>query len=692
MTKTQEGFGCEYQVHNEMLNEAEKLFKEAELSDSEREKKTKEIAKEIMKASVETSDIELFLRKVVDMGSKYLEVKSFSIFLLDEAREREGGKALRIADGSGESGYKLKEDRVKYYVPVRPPFTKEEREEKNNLKEFTENLEKDRDFKFSWKERKRLIENKMLPMGITACVVHSGDIANCSLRLKDNKVLDEVVCHEEWRGMAEPEIKEVSGSIIEVPLKWGGEVRGLVKIGNHQESLKIENREELKSLFKNMQEIKAMISKGEKIILFNKNHEKLLVDFAGYISQSLETFYASKERYMRIFGSELLKKTELLNAEEIKGGKNKDVAERIKCFVFNTLARDIIGIDKIYGKVVNHIKETSNYALKLSNEYIGIIEDLERFEGLLRMDIRYRDHFIHQFQVFLLGYYMINHNANLQNLLVEYLKEKGCSESNEDLLDQVITCWFLSSMFHDIAYPIEKTNKLLGSYLKAAFLKRDFHYEAREITPEELLKELRLTIPWGNFLGIYDGIFDYYKTILCDLICERIEGDVKQSITKTLIQQIVKNQNHGLFSALILMHCSYENLPPEKKIIVREAALSMALHTPEIYREIFMAKRGLLSPKEFPFGFLLVFCDNAQQWRRPRLSDLLEDIQIELKKLDISDDNISVELEYSKMPHDAIISKINEPGGSWEFSIENIKFSISFNVRDYMGRFAGIGI
>lgn len=692
MTKTQEGFGCEYQVHNEMLNEAKKLFKEAELSDSERDEKTKEIAKEIMKVSVETSDIEIFLRKVVDMGSKYLEVKSFSIFLLDEAKEKEGGKALRIADSSGESGYKLKEDRVKYYVPVRPPFTKEEREEKNNLKEFTENLEKDRDFKFSWKERKRLIENKMLPMGITACVVHSGDIANCSLRLKDNKVLDEVVCHEEWRGMAEPEIKEVSGSIIGVPLKWGGEVRGLVKIGNPQESLKIGNREELKSLFKNMQEIKAMISKGEKIILFNKNREKLLVDFAGYLSQSLEAFYASKERYMRIFGSELLKKIELLNAEEIKGGKNKDVAERIKCFAFNTIAQDIIGIDKIYGKVVGHIKETSNYALKLSDDYIRIIEDLERVEGLLRMDIRYRDHFIHQFQVFLLGYYMINHSANLQNLLIEYLKEKGYSGSNEELLDQVITCWFLSSMFHDIAYPIERTNKLLGSYLKAAFLKRNFPYDVKEITPDELLKELRLTIPWGNFLGIYDGIFDYYKTILCDLICERIEGDVKQRITKTLIQQIIKNQNHGLFSALILMHCSYENLPPEKKIIVREAALSMALHTPEIYREIFMAKRGLLSPKEFPFGFLLMFCDNAQQWKRPRLSDLMEDIQIELKKLDISDDNISVELEYSKMPNDAIISKINEPGGSWDFSIENIKFSIRFYVRDYMGRFAGIGI
>lgn len=692
MCKAQEGYECEYQVQNEVLNDAKKLFVEAELSDSEREEKIKEIAKEIMKVSVETSDIEIFLRKVVDMGSKYLEVKSFSIFLLDEAKEKEGGKALRIADSSGESGYKLKEDMAKYYVPVRQPFTKEEREEKNKMKEFTENLEKDRDFKFSWKEQKRLIENKMLPLGITACVVHSGDIVNCSLRLKDNKVLDDVVCHEEWRGMAEPETKQVSGSIIEVPLKWGGEVRGLVKIGNHQKSLQIGNRAELKSLFKDMQEIKAMISKGEKIILFSKNHERLLVDFAGYISQSLDTFYASKERYNRIFGSELLKKIESLNVEEIKGRKNKDVAERIKYFAFNTLAQDIIGVDKIYEKVVNHIKEISNYALKLSNEYMGIIEDLERFESLLRMDIRYRDHFIHQFQVFLMGYYMINRSDNLQNLLVKYLKEKGYSGSNEDLLDPVITCWFLSSMFHDIAYPIEKTNKLLGSYLKAAFLKRDFPFDVREITPEELLKELRLTIPWGNFLAIYDGIFDYYKTLLCDLMCERIDGDVKQNITKALIQQIIKNQNHGLFSALILMHCSYENLPPEKRIIVREAALSMALHTPEIYREIFMAKSGLLSPKEFPFGFLLMLCDNAQQWGRPRLSDLIEDIQIELKKLKISDNNVTIDLKYSKMPNDAIISKINEPRQSWEFTMDDIKFSISFYVGDYMGRFAGIGI
>ncbi len=154
MCKAQEGYECEYQVQNEMLDDAKKLFREAELSDSEREERTKEIAKEIMKVSVETSDIEIFLRKVVDMGSKYLEVKSFSIFLLDEAKEKEGGKALRIADSSGESSYKLKEDMAKYYVPVRPPFTKEEREEKNKMKEFTENLEKDRDSKFSWKEQK----------------------------------------------------------------------------------------------------------------------------------------------------------------------------------------------------------------------------------------------------------------------------------------------------------------------------------------------------------------------------------------------------------------------------------------------------------------------------------------------------------------------------------------------------------
>ncbi len=146
------------------------------------EEKIKEIAKEILKASVETSDIERFLRKVVDMGSKCLETMSF--FLLDEAKEKEGGRALRIADGSGELGYKLKDDMAKYYVPVRPPFTKEKREKKNGMNEFTENLGKDRGREFSWEERKKLIEDEMLPMGITACVVRSGDITNCSLRLQ----------------------------------------------------------------------------------------------------------------------------------------------------------------------------------------------------------------------------------------------------------------------------------------------------------------------------------------------------------------------------------------------------------------------------------------------------------------------------------------------------------------------------
>jgi hypothetical protein len=38
------------------------------------------------------------------------------------------------------------------------------REEKNSLKEFTENLEKDRESKFSWKERKRLIKGEKIRM------------------------------------------------------------------------------------------------------------------------------------------------------------------------------------------------------------------------------------------------------------------------------------------------------------------------------------------------------------------------------------------------------------------------------------------------------------------------------------------------------------------------------------------------
>jgi hypothetical protein len=134
---------------------------------------------------------------------------------------------------------------------------------------------------------------------------------------------------------------------------------------------------------------------------------------------------------------------------------------------------------------------------------------------------------------------------------------------------------------------------------------------------------------------------------------------------------------------LLLIHHSPEEIEKTDKVILEEATLSILLHTYDLYKGIYDAI-GVLSPEHFPFGFLLLFCDSAQQWGRPQLAELFQSTQeinskkptVKLVEIETDDEKIRVKLQYSKKPREEIQNKIIEPERYWNSTINDIDFGI----------------
>jgi len=78
---------------------------------------------------------------------------------------------------------------------------------------------------------------------------------------------------------------------------------------------------------------------------------------------------------------------------------------------------------------------------------------LDEFEKILSA-LNVRDHFTHQFKIFLLGSYII---INLRKNL--YISK---NTNNFYSINDILFSWLVCSTFHDMGYPIEVSAKLNG--------------------------------------------------------------------------------------------------------------------------------------------------------------------------------------------------------------------------------------
>lgn len=244
----------------------------------------------------------------------------------------------------------------------------------------------------------------------------------------------------------------------------------------------------------------------------------------------------------------------------------------------------------------------------------------------------YRDHYIHQFQVFLLGLYIID------NLYEDFEK---CKCERPEI------SWLITSSFHDMAYPVQ-----LYDEWSRAFFNRVFSVDIK-------LAHLELK---SNFVD--QSFLSCMGYLICSLLYlhtgERVQGNWlvdKKELVRFFFAEITEIKNHCILSSMSLLKMVQTLDFDQKNTIVKKiangqaefddilnrffvpSALAIALHDKQVWQKLRKESNKHEPPRilesiEFekdPLTFLLIFCDNIQEWGRPSKPAMGKDGDREMK-------------------------------------------------------------
>jgi len=365
---------------------------------------------------------------------------------------------------------------------------------------------------------------------------------------------------------------------------------------------------------------------------------------------------------------EIIKKDFNLETDEdvinfLLSGIKKVTVPKDRELLSKPLMNEINNIDKIsYRNEIQNFKKSCNlddkdlYTIVMETlhslwvrkyqkeEAFGRFEIYKEFEKVLFKQPHYRDHFIHQFQVFLSGIPIINKHYDA--IVESYTTVFGDnSKINIDF------SWLLAATFHDIGYLVQQFDEWLNSFFK----------EFLEIS------EIPINLDFGklflirNFQEYVDKLTSLYMSIYSD----KKEGEwtyngkhiVDNEFRKMFSSKLISDRNHGLISALILLD-RIENSKVVQGISnykdgtftssIMPSALSISLHDAEIFLN---DKIKQIEFSKDPLSFILIYCDTIQEWGRPisSISSGSFEYAPYLSDFSITDNKISATLTYNKI-------------------------------------------
>lgn len=256
---------------------------------------------------------------------------------------------------------------------------------------------------------------------------------------------------------------------------------------------------------------------------------------------------------------------------------------------------------KIPDKTISAIEDLSKYFNIPQKFTKSFIEEFKDREGALQSIVSYRDHFVHPFLVFALGYSILNHFRK-NKIYTPIFPQQG----DENLK---LKTWFVTSIYHDVGYPLAKLGDLIEDYSEKSFGQK-----------------VRSQFDWVKvFLSD-----DYVKYIdrLAEKFAQNCNGSFEEQIKyrKWFYNFLLEEKEHGVISALMLLNIKWskeellqitQNIKEEWEKLVYESALAISLHNWE--RELGFTEKpdlGTLEINNYPHAYFLSYCDIAQEWGR----------------------------------------------------------------------------
>jgi hypothetical protein len=232
----------------------------------------------------------------------------------------------------------------------------------------------------------------------------------------------------------------------------------------------------------------------------------------------------------------------------------------------------------------------------------SIIDGLPDFQAYIYgTDEFYRDHIEHQIRVAVLGSFLLFERFGRSTEGTRLLDTVASSMHLSE--DDVQKSWWIAGLFHDIGMPVEKLarnfSKVLRSDLAQVYHNLDLN-----------VPEINDPIPNEKQNGSF-----------CEVLTEGLSSQEKNNVEAAMGWHSVAKVDHGAISALLLL----KSIPEVARL--ESGKMKDLLETE--YRPYLIAAKAIMlhnlyksdnsirvSSLENPLAFLLVCCDEMQEWGR----------------------------------------------------------------------------
>ncbi len=275
------------------------------------------------------------------------------------------------------------------------------------------------------------------------------------------------------------------------------------------------------------------------------------------------------------------------------------------------------------------------------NPFLQLLAKVREFESSSgKLVPGQRDHYVHSVNVFLLGIVVyFRFEAVRRAVDAKILDRSVYPDSYPTTSEEFLYRWGIASLFHDIAYPLEISVKQLALYgellsrypgdstatlgIRLSLDISSFgHLEALGPLPEYLVRFEEKYPGWSD-INLTD-VIDLMARGIADAFCgishaaaRRALMDLEERMTKQLFI------DHGYYGAIIVLRWYYSLVkqanwnPAYFYFPIVNSAVAILLHN--YYRHVLMKEPfnlGPLSIHDHPMAFLLILCDELQEWNR----------------------------------------------------------------------------
>lgn len=283
-----------------------------------------------------------------------------------------------------------------------------------------------------------------------------------------------------------------------------------------------------------------------------------------------------------------------------------------------------------------------SYRIKLegqSNPFIDLLDVLLSYEERASTLIdKQRDHYVHSVNVFLLGLSIYAQNQNFRTAFdAVNLDKEHYPFSYDTKGEEFFYRWGIASLFHDVGYPVEIIGKQLNKFISFASEvdqggQVKTHLEFDDFEQFNAIAEIK---PRADFTRSYCQKYPVCDSLDLlnpnDLLAHKLHlslGVDLQEVKTALdgFPQVMAEHgfiDHGYYSAIIVLRwysyliqsCSYK--PEYFFYPILDSASAILLHN--YYKNVLQKppfNKGPLSPREHPIAYLLILCDELQEWNR----------------------------------------------------------------------------